>query len=247
MSTGKLIIPNKHPWWVKWTHWLGTIAFFLLVFTGVEILMVHPRLYWGEAGNDLTPALFELPISRNYQHGGWQQNGAFFNTPKSPVSASRTFEIFNQNGWGRSLHFLAAWILLFAGLTYWLIGFASKHVRHQLWPAGFSWRLLWQDIKDHLKKQFTLSAYQGYGLLQRITYLIVLFLVAPVMVLTGLTMSPAVTASHPWLLTLFMGAQSARTIHFFAAVILVLFLLVHVGMIVKTGFKKQMLRMTVGS
>jgi thiosulfate reductase cytochrome b subunit len=67
------------------------------------------------------------------------------------------------------------------------------------------------------------------------------------MVLTGLTMSPAVTASHPWLLTMFMGAQSARTIHFFAAVILVLFLLVHVVMIVKTGFRKQMLQMTIQS
>jgi thiosulfate reductase cytochrome b subunit len=238
---------GKHPRWVKLTHWMGSLAFLLLVFTGIEILMVHPRLYWGEAGNDLTPALFELPISRNYQHGGWQQNGAFFNAPNSPVSASRTYDIFNQNGWGRSLHFLAAWILVFAGLAYWLISFASRHFSKQLWPAGFSWRLLWQDMKDHFKKQFTLSAYQGYGLLQRITYLIVLFVVAPVMVLTGLTMSPAVTASHPWLLTLFMGAQSARTLHFFAAVILLLFLLVHVVMIVRTGFKKQMIQMTIGS
>ena len=77
--------------------------------------MAHPRLYWGEAGNDLTPALIELPISRNYQHGGWEKPTPFFRTPPGPVSASRTYDIFNQNGWARSLHFLAAWWLVLPG------------------------------------------------------------------------------------------------------------------------------------
>src|ERR1041385_8880367 len=103
---------TRHRRWMKITHWTGTVSFLLLVVTGVEILMVHPRMYWGNAGNDLTPALFELPVSRNYHHGGWDNQQAFFNSANSPVSASRTYDIFNQNGWGRSLHFLSGWVLV---------------------------------------------------------------------------------------------------------------------------------------
>ena len=86
-----------HRRWVKITHWIGTISFLFLVFSGVEILMVHPRFYWGETGNDLMPALFELPIGRNYQHGGWTTTQPFFTGTGSAVSASRTYDIFNQN------------------------------------------------------------------------------------------------------------------------------------------------------
>ena len=68
----------RHKGWVKTTHWIITISFLVLAFSGVVILMCHPRLYWGEVGNDLTPALFELPISRNYQHGGWEKSVHFF-------------------------------------------------------------------------------------------------------------------------------------------------------------------------
>ena len=86
------------------------------MFTGSEILMVHPRLYWGKVGNDLMPALIELPISRNYKHGGWEQKEPFFCGTGGPVSAVRTYDIFNENGWGRSLHFLAGWVLVGTGL-----------------------------------------------------------------------------------------------------------------------------------
>ena len=96
-----------------------------LAVTGVLILMVHPRLYWGEAGNDLTPAFLELPISRNYKHGGWENRISFFQDSSSPVSASRTFDICNQNGWGRSLHFLAAWLLVIPGVVYLLAGYPA--------------------------------------------------------------------------------------------------------------------------
>jgi hypothetical protein len=88
------------------------VSFLTLAVTGFYILKVHPRLYWGEVGNDLTPALIELPISRNHQHGGWDEGVPFFETANSPVSASRTYEIWNENGWGRSLHFLAHRFLL---------------------------------------------------------------------------------------------------------------------------------------
>src|SRR5215470_17329768 len=108
----------------------------MLAYSGFVVLMAHPRLYWGEAGNDLTPALFELPISRNYQHGGWANRTPFFQEAGSPVSATRTYDIFNQNGWGRSLHFLAAWVLVLTGAVYLLAGFFSGHFRRHLMPRA---------------------------------------------------------------------------------------------------------------
>ncbi len=241
--------PLRHQRWVRVSHWLVTLSFFALVFSGGEILMVHPRLYWGEAGNDLTPALMELPISRNYQHGGWEKNASFSNRPGAPQSASRTYDIFNENGWGRSLHFLAAWILVVTGVGYLLTGLFTGHVKNRLWPGGadLQVRLLWQDLIGHFQSpRPSASPHRPYGLLQKCTYLGVVFFLLPVAALTGLTMSPAITAAYPFLLTLFAGAQSARTLHFFAAVALLSFLLVHVTMVIRSGFKQHLRAMTFG-
>ena len=82
---------SGHARWVRLTHWMAAVSVAALAFSGVEILMVHPRLYWGEAGNDLTPPLLELPISRNYRHGGWTVPTPLLDGPGAPVSAGRTF------------------------------------------------------------------------------------------------------------------------------------------------------------
>src|SRR5262245_10311831 len=105
---------NKgHARWVRTTHWVMAVSVLTLAVSGFFILMVHPRLYWGTVGNDLTPALLELPISRNHHHGGWDHRTAFFPDAEGRVvTASRTYEIFNQNSWARSLHFLAGWFLV---------------------------------------------------------------------------------------------------------------------------------------
>lgn len=228
---------------------MGTISFLLLVFSGVEILMVHPRLYWGQVGNDLTPALFELPISRNYHHGGWTASQPFFDPARSPVSAGRTYDIFNQNGWGRSLHFLNAWVFVVTGLIYLLTALYTQHVRRNLLPGRreMSFRSVARDFADHVRRRVVFVKGPQYGVLQKLSYCVVLFFLIPVTVLTGLTMSPAVTASNPWLLTLFFGAQSARTLHFFCAVLLILFFVVHVIMIVRSGFRRHLRAMTIES
>jgi thiosulfate reductase cytochrome b subunit len=238
----------RHRRWVRTSHWIVTISFFLLAFSGFEILMVHPRLYWGDAGNDLTPALFELPISRNYQHAGWGKAEPFFKTADSPVSASRGYEIFNQNGWGRSLHFLAAWFLVVTGLIYLLTGVFSGHFKRRLWPQAkeFRIRLFRDDFISHFRRIPVTANGQQYGLLQKYTYMTVIFFLLPLTAMTGLTMSPAVTAAYPFLLKIFAGAQSARTIHFFASTALVLFLIVHVVMVIRSGFKQQMRAITLG-
>lgn len=236
----------RHKRWVKGTHFIITISFLVLTVSGYVILMSHPRLYWGKAGNDLTPALFELPISRNYHHGGWDKSVPFKNLTGSQVSAARTYDIFNENGWGRSTHFLAAWFLVAAGIIYLVAGFFSGHFRRNLAPrrGELGLRSLWRDFAGHLSKQFSYSG--KYGLLQKVTYLWVIFFLFPVVVLTGFTMSPAITASYPFLLKIFFGHQSARTIHFFAAMLLVLFLLVHVVMVARSGFRRNLWAITFG-
>src|SRR5512140_911904 len=139
--------------------------------------------------------------------------------------------------------------LVITGLVYLLAGIFTGHFRRHLWPsaAEFTPRLFWRDVINHLRMQIP-SATRGpqYGLLQKCTYLVVIFFLLPVIVMTGLTMSPAITAAYPFLLKLFAGAQSARTIHFFASVLLVLFLLVHVAMVIRSGFKQQIGAMTFG-
>ncbi|HZY79553.1 MAG TPA: cytochrome b/b6 domain-containing protein [Cyclobacteriaceae bacterium] len=236
-----------HRLWVRLSHWLITLTFFGLAFTGIEILMVHPRLYWGEVGNDLTPALIELPISRNYKHGGWENKVAFFDGKSSPISASRTYDIFNYNGWGRSLHFLLAWLLVITGSLYLVMGLFTGHFYKHIWPRlrELTPRAIYKDIVAHLRLKNIESTPGNYNLSQRITYALVIFWLFPVMLITGLTMSPAVTAALPFLLDWSGGLQSARTMHFLVSVALELFLILHFVMVIVTGFKKHIVAMTV--
>ena len=241
-------LTSGHTRWVRASHWIVTLSFLTLAFSGVVILMAHPRLYWGQVGNDLTPALIELPISRNYKHGGWQNSTPFFQDAASPISANRTYDIFNKNGWGRSLHFLAAWFLALTGAVYLLAGVITGHFRRHIVPRPKELGSdLWRDMLDHARLRVR-AATGGphYGLLQKCTYFAVVFVAVPLIVISGLTMSPAVTAAYPFLTRVFGGFQSARTIHFLAFVLLMLFLLVHVLMIVKSGFRSQMRAMTIG-
>jgi thiosulfate reductase cytochrome b subunit len=240
---------QHHARWVRISHWILTASLLTLAFTGFVILMAHPRLYWGDVGNDLTPALLELPISRNYQHGGWDKPTPFFQNGAGPISANRTYDIFNQNGWGRSLHFLAAWWLVLPGAVYLLTGIFGGHFRSRIWPRAkeLAPRFVWREVVDHLRLRIP-HASNGlhYGVLQKCAYSLVVFVAAPLMAVTGLAMSPAVTAAFPFLLRLFGGYQSARTIHFFTFVVLLLFVFVHVVMVIKSGFRRQIRAMTVG-
>ncbi|MEO8042184.1 MAG: cytochrome b/b6 domain-containing protein [Acidobacteriota bacterium] len=241
--------PILHTRWVRISHWLITLGFLTLAYTGVMILMVHPRLYWGEVGNDLTKPIVELPISRNYQHNGWQSKGVVFLDNAGLISSNRTYDIFNQNGWGRSLHFLAGWVLVTTGLPYLLFGIISGHFRRNLLPsrAQISQSSIRLEIQNHLR--FRIPRANGgpaYGFLQKSTYVGVIFIGLPMMFITGIAMAPAVTAAFPFLLDVFGGYQSARTIHFLSFIVLVVFLIMHIVMIIASGFRAQMRGMTLG-
>ena len=175
----------RHTSVVRVTHWVTVLCFVGLLVSGIAILLAHPRLYWGEAGNVGTPSVIDLPLP---------------------------FVLVGQSGWGRSLHFLSAWVSVLAGLVY-LVSLRRN-------PA--------------------------YNRLQQLTYFGVVLALFPLMILTGFAMSPAITSVVPAVVTVFGGQQSARTIHFFAAVLLVVFLLVHIAMVWRAGFTSRVGAMITG-
>jgi thiosulfate reductase cytochrome b subunit len=237
-----------HPRWVRLAHWLGAASVLTLAVTGFVILMAHPRLYWGETGNDLTPPLIELPVSRNYKHGGWQLSTPSFPDGGSAVSSVRTYDILNLNSWGRSLHFLAAWFLVVTGLVYLLAGIAGGHLRRDLLPRAreLAPRALWTDLIAHLRQVPPAHGGPPYNLLQKVSYSLVLFLAVPLMFITGLAQSPAINAAYPFLAGMFGGTQSARTVHFLVFAVLVVFVIIHVVMVILSGFRRQIRAMTLG-
>ena len=240
---------EPHARWVRISHAVIGVSTLMLAFSGFVILMAHPRLYWGIAGNDLTPALIELPISRNYKHAGYTTPTPLTGNPDGPMSANRTYDIFNENGWGRSLHFLTAWFLAIPGLVYLLMGLARRHFSSWIWPTRdeLSASNIRRDLAAHVRLQIPpASGGPSYGVLQKVSYALVIFVAAPLVTLTGLTLSPAVTAAFPVLLTMFGGYQSARTIHFVAFVLLMAFVLVHLMMVALSGFRRQLLGITLG-
>ena len=246
-DTGQPGTRQGHRLWVRLSHWTITISFLVLAFSGYVILMSHPRLYWGNAGNDLTKPILELPISRNYKHGGWENSVRFQGTEVS--SAARTYNIFNQNGWGRSLHFLAAWVLTFGLAAYALLGVGSRHLFRNLLPGMKELRF--SKFLDEFRDHIVLKIRKGtgapdYGLLQKITYSGVMFVALPLMVITGLAMSPAATAAMPFLGSLFGGHQSCRTLHFVGFGLLILFLGLHIAMVCLSGLARQLRGMTIG-
>jgi thiosulfate reductase cytochrome b subunit len=238
-----------HAPWVRACHWLIAAAVITLAYSGVVILMAHPRLYWGNTGNDLTRAWLELPLGRNYRHGGWDAPLAFTADPAGPVSRVRTFDIYNENGWARSLHFLVAWGLAGAFGAYLAIGLLSGHVRRALLPAlaELSPPRLMADVRAHLAwPPPKAPGGPPYNLTQKLAYALVILVALPLIILSGLAMSPAVGAGWPIVPAIFGGSQSARSIHFLLLCALALFLLVHLAMVVLTGAWRQLSAMTFG-
>lgn len=230
VAVPKTTATPRHTPVVRITHWVTALCFCALLVSGVEILISHPRFYWGEVGNPATPSLFNLPIPASRP---WVNTGYGFVLP-------------DQNGWSRALHFQAAWVVVLTGLLYLIHGLLTRHFQKKLLPAraDLSWSALSSVIASHLR----LKPAQGrsYNVLQRLAYMLVIFVLFPLMIWTGLAMSPAIASAFPSVVTAFGGQQSARTIHFFAAISLVVFLLVHIVMVYLSGFKDRMQGMITG-
>jgi thiosulfate reductase cytochrome b subunit len=225
--------PARHAAVVRVTHWITTLAFLALLLSGFEILLSHPRFYWGETGNVNTAPIFKLPLPAS----------------RHSVPTGYTYTLRDQNGWGRYLHFQSAWTVLAAGFLYVAFGLLRGHFRRNLLPApsDLTPTALSTVIARHLRLlPPTSEEASSYNSLQRLSYLAVVFVLFPLIFWTGLAMSPAVTSAIPAIVTTLGGQQSARTIHFVVTVLLVLFLLVHVAMICLSGFRARTRAMITG-
>jgi thiosulfate reductase cytochrome b subunit len=212
----------RHSAVVRITHWIGALSFVGLLVGGFGILLSHPRFYWGETGGLGTPSIFDLPLP---------------------------FMLGGPSGWGRYLHFQSAWVCVLNGILYLASGFTSRHFRKNLVPAkrDLTAQSMRQSIAVHLRfERPGPDQALSYNVLQRISYLAVIFVLFPLMVWTGLAMSPALTSVFPALVTVLGGHQSARTIHFFGTIVLVLFVLVHIAMVWRAGFRRRVGAMITG-
>lgn len=226
-------VPKRHSAAVRITHWLTTIAFLALLVSGAEIVFSHPRFYWGETGNvNMKPWLnLHVPSSRD------------------TVPTGYGYVLPDQNGWSRYLHFQAAWLAVGTGLFYLLWGFFSGHFRRSLFPksSDYSLKPIAASIREHLRfKRPAPEEAWSYNVLQRLSYLVVIFVLAPLMVWTGLAMSFGFDAAFPLGVRLLGGHQTARSLHFIVTILLTLFLLIHVVMIFVAGFRSRMRAMITG-
>jgi len=220
----------RHSAVVRITHWITAFCFFALLFSGVQLVISHPRFYWGEVGNVNTPALFQLPIPAS----------------REAVKTGYNFVLPDQNGWSRYLHFQAAWAVMATAIWYAIHGLLSRHFRLNILPE-WSWAELLRSLREHARFQKPApSEALSYNILQRVAYSSVVFLLFPLMIWTGLAMSPGFVSAFPLSVELLGGHQSARTLHFFAALLLILFVLGHVAMVIHAGFANRMRAMTTG-
>lgn len=256
---GELV--KRHRLSTRLWHWTNAVAVIVLLMSGLSIFNAHPRLYWGSYGANFDAPWLEIydEGSRGYlEISGWrvETTGVLgrWTDPDGDISTRAfphwaTIPGFYSLAVGRLWHFFFAWILVIAGLSYWAWSFANRHIQRDLAPrtSELSPRHIWHDIKSHARLRFpTGAAALRYNILQKLSYLLVLFVLLPLIVLTGLTMSPNMDAAWPWLLDIFGGRQSARSIHFICAFLLVGFIAVHLIMVVLAGPLNEIRSMITG-
>lgn len=199
-------------------HWVNAIAVIVMLMSGLMILNAHPRLYWGQYGANFDHAWLDLG---RRPFPGWATIPSSYN-----LAAARIW------------HFAFAWVLVISFIAFLLASLWSRHVQRDLAPSPgeLAPKHVWQAIKEHSRLRFPAGdAALRYNILQKISYVAVIFIFLPLMVLTGLTMSPSMDAAWPWLNDLFGGRQSARSIHFLVAALILAFIVVHLVMVVLAG------------
>ncbi len=237
------------------THWVWAISLFLLMLTGLQIFNAFPSLHIGlESGFNYDNAIFAISareVGEEVQ-GVTRILGVEFDTTGTlgvsggevrAIPAALTIPSKISLATGRVIHFFFAWILVIT-LGIWLIASALNGHLRQLIPTIADLRALPQDLTDHARLRISHTA--GYGALQKLAYAGVLFVALPLMVVTGLAMSPGLNAAAPWLLDIFGGRQTARTVHFLTMLALLGFFAVHMAMILLAGPLNEMRSILTG-
>jgi len=260
VKAGRRVI-LRHSVLVRVTHWINALCFFILLMSGLQIFNAHPALYWGNKSSFSDPflALTAQRKSDGSLEGVTTIFGKSFATTgvlgasldENNQLAARGFPLwitipsYQDLATGRRWHFFFAWLLALNGVLYVANLLAGRHLRDFL-PSGPELRSIPASIWAHARLRFPKGDEAlHYNVLQKLAYLSVI-VALPILVLAGLTMSPAIDATFPWLVTLFGGRQSARAIHFILAFSLVGFVIVHVVMVLVSGVVNNMISMITG-
>ena len=254
---------KRHTLVTRLTHWINVMAISLLLMSGLNIFNAHPALYWGQKSTFADPWVSMSMVEVNgVAHGitkvgsltldttgvlGWSGKEGMREARGFPAWA--TIPSYRSLTDGRRWHFFFAWLFVINGLVYWLWGLIGGHVRRDLLPnrAQLKPSHILHEIITHAQLKFPKGdEARVYNVIQKFTYLAVVAVLLPTMVATGLSMSPGFNATLPWLTDLFGGRQSARTIHFISASLIVAFLIVHVGLVLISGVWNNLRSMVTG-
>jgi len=257
------VLTYRHTLVVRISHWLNVLAICLLLMSGLQIFNAHPALYWGQKATFAEPWLHMGAVNQGDTTIGvtkigdlsFETTGLFgysgkvgFQEPRG-FPAWATIPIYRALVDGRHWHFFFAWLFVLNGVFYVVANLMNGHIKRDLLPTKdqLTRKHIWHEIIDHARLRFPKGEEaRRYNVIQKFTYLAVIFGILPLMILTGLTMSPAVNASQPWLVALFGGRQSARSLHFICANLIVLFVLVHVALVMVVGLFNSMRSMITG-
>jgi len=254
----------RHHLPVRIMHWINVVALTILLLSGLNIFSAHPALYWGKSSYTGHGPVFEISARENANGdlvGVTRVFGHdFITTGFLGASAGDDGDLVPRafpswltipdSRWlamARRWHLFFAWVFVLNGLCYLAYTIASRHLSRDLAPTGTDWRTIGRSVIDHLRfRHPTGEAAKRYNVLQKLAYLAVIFILLPLVVLMGFAMSPRLDTLIPGWVDLFGGRQSARTIHFIVAWLLVAFLLIHVFEVIVSGFWNQLRSMITG-
>lgn len=242
--------------WTRVTHWVWAVCLFFLLPSGLQIFNAHPVLYVGqESGFEYDNSLLAFYAEETPE--GLRGRAAVFdrafdttgvlgvsNGESRGFPAWATLPSYQDLATGRLVHFFFGWIFVTVFFVWFVNALASGRLSRDLLPTCADIRRLPRDILDHARGRFHHG--RSYGVLQKVTYAGLLFVLFPLIVLSGLTMSPGMVAAWPWLLDLFGGRQTARTVHFLVMLLLVAFFVVHILMVFLAGPLNELRSMTTG-
>ena len=254
---------RRHTLVTRLTHWLNVMAISLLLMSGLQIFNAHPALYWGEKSTFADPWLAMTSVTvadvpRGLTSVGdvqFETTGLFGFSGKQGMGEARgfpswaTIPSYRSLTDGRRWHFFFAWLFVINGLVYWFWGLIGGHIRRDMLPKREQLRPshILHEIITHARLKFPKGdEARSYNVIQKFTYLAVIAVILPLMIVTGLCMSPGFNATVPWLTDLFGGRQSARTIHFISAGLIVTFIVVHVILVLISGVWNNLRSMITG-
>ena len=258
------VLYYRHRLPVRIMHWINVLCLTILFMSGLNIFNAHSSLYWGKSSYDGTRPLLEIGakmyggrivgVTRIADHEFETTNmlGAFYNDAgEADFRAFPSWITIPSTQWlamARRWHFFFAWLFVINGLAYVAYSVFSRHLSNDLAPTKRDWRGIGRSIVDHLKFRHPQGdEAKRYNVLQKLVYLVVIFILLPMAILMGLAMSPWLNGILPGWIDLFGGRQGARTLHFIAAWLLVGFVLIHVFEVIVSGMWNHLRSMVTGN